>query len=262
MNSLVWVWMWIFSNVVQNGIKWICLCVFPSLVPHVVFCCYGCCLMCCLLCMIIFPVVVTCILHDLLQWLWLPFPTILPWVHSPLSSHWTTTVGPMGRDTKACEVSLFTSFLPCLCISILLCSSSLSTLTGFLSSTGIILHTGCLNSNVAGLGRPCPSGVVLICSNTMCTSLLVSEHFLIVCFMNFMQASTCPLPRLWYNDDTAYSMFRLLQKLLNFSETKLLPASDINLHSIPYSANTIFTVVMRFSADNPCILFITRNLLW
>ena len=41
-NSLVWIWMWIFSNVVWNGLKWICFCVFPSLVPHVMFHCYGC----------------------------------------------------------------------------------------------------------------------------------------------------------------------------------------------------------------------------
>ena len=31
-----------FLNVVQNGIEWICFCVLPSLVVHVVFCCYGC----------------------------------------------------------------------------------------------------------------------------------------------------------------------------------------------------------------------------
>ena len=33
-----------FSNMVQNDIEWICLCdcVFPSLVVHVVFCCYRC----------------------------------------------------------------------------------------------------------------------------------------------------------------------------------------------------------------------------
>ena len=79
--------------------------------------------------------------------------------------------------------------------------------------------------------------------------------------MNFMQSPNCPLLWWWYNDDTACSMLRLLQKLMNFSKTKkLLPASDINLHGIPYSANMIFTVMMRFSADNPSILICYDNL--
>ena len=51
-------------------------------------------------------------------------------------------------------------------------------------------------------------------------------------------------------------MLRLLQKLLNLSETKLLPVSDINLHGTLYSADITFTVVIRLSADNPSILFI------
>ena len=178
MNSLVWIWMWIFSNVVQNGIEWICLCVFPSLVAHVVFCCYSCWLDVLSVACDYSPCSGDCILYDLLWWLWSPFPTIVPWVHSPPSSHWTTTVDPMGIDTKICEVSLFGSFLPCRCVSCLWCLSSLSTLTGFPSNTGIIPHTGWLNSNITRLGRPCPSGVVLICSNAMCTSPPESEQFL------------------------------------------------------------------------------------
>ena len=79
----------------------------------------------------------------------------------------------------------------------------------------------------------------------MCISPPEFEHFFIVHLMNFMQASTCLLLWWWYDDDTACLMLRLLQKLLNFSETKLLPASDINLHGIPYVANTVITVVMR-----------------
>ena len=41
--------------------------------------------------------------------------------------------------------------------------------------------TGQFNSNVAGLERPCPRGMVLICSIAMCISPLESEHFFIVC---------------------------------------------------------------------------------
>ena len=58
--------MWIFSNMVQKGIEWICFCVFHSLVVHVVSAVIGVGLMCCLLHVIILPVVVTCMLYDLL----------------------------------------------------------------------------------------------------------------------------------------------------------------------------------------------------
>ena len=43
-----------------------------------------------------------------------------------------------------------------------------------------------------------------------------------------------------------------LQKCLNFSETQLVPASDISLRGIPYSANIADTALMRCSADSPC----------
>ena len=46
--------------------------------------------------------------------------------------------------------------------------------------------------NVAGLGRPCASSVVLICS--MCMSFLELTHFFIAHFIYLMHASTCPLP--------------------------------------------------------------------
>ena len=51
-------------------------------------------------------------------------------------------------------------------------------------------------------------------------------------------------------DDTDCSILIDLQKHLNFSETKLVPVSDISLHGIPYSANMADTVFMRCSTDN------------
>ena len=122
--------------------------------------------------------------------------------------------------------------LPCMCISFLWCSSSSSILTGFLFITGIILCIRWLNSNVAELGDLAP--VVWFWFVVM---PYVHHHWslsiFIVCLMNIMQASTCLVLWWWYNDDTAWSMLSLQQKLQNFSETKLLPASDINLHDIP-----------------------------
>ena len=88
----------------------------------------------------------------------------------------------------------------------------------------------------------------------MCISPLESEHIYSAINKSYagfyLSAALVVL-----QNDAASSMLRVLQKLLNFSETKLLPASDINL------AGMIFTVAMRFSADNPSIVFITRNLL-
>ena len=126
--------------------------------------------MCCLVCIIILPVLVTCILYDLLWWLWSPLPITVPWIHRPLSFCWTATVDPTGIDIKIFEVSLFQLFLPCLCIKFLWCSSSLSMMIGFLSIRGIMPHTERLNKNVAGLGSHWLSGMILICSNAMCIS--------------------------------------------------------------------------------------------
>ena len=47
----------------------------------------------------------------------------------------------------------------------------------FCLKIGMIPHTGWLNSNVAGLSKPCPSGIVLICNNAMLISPLESVHF-------------------------------------------------------------------------------------
>ena len=51
--------------------------------------------MCLLFLMITYPVFVMHIVYDLLC-LGSPFSTIVPWVHGPPSSHWTTPVDPIG----------------------------------------------------------------------------------------------------------------------------------------------------------------------
>ena len=154
----------------------VCLCVF-NLVVYVFFCCYWCQLdllsvmsnyfPCCCNLYVIWPVVMIVV----------ALPNDHPWDHGPPSSHWTTTVDPMGIDAKTCEVSLFVWFLPCQWINFIWCSSSLSMLTGFLSITGITPCTRWLNSSVARLGIPYPSGVVWICSNAMWMSPPESVHF-------------------------------------------------------------------------------------
>ena len=55
-------------------------------------------------------------------------------------------------------------------------------------------HIGWLNSSVAGLGGHGSNGIFLICSRATCTSSLVSIHFFLVNFRNFIHAPTYPLP--------------------------------------------------------------------
>ena len=52
-----------------------------------------------------------------------------------------------------------------------------------------------------------------------------------------------------------------LQTCLNFSETKLVPASDISFCGIPYSVNIDDTALMRCSTDSPCSFLMIGNLL-
>ena len=49
-----------------------------------------------------------------------------------------------------------------------------------------------MNSIVAGLGSPFPIGVDCMCTKAKFTSVLVSKHFFMVHFANFMQGSTHP----------------------------------------------------------------------
>ena len=95
----------------------------------------------------------------------------------------------------------------------------------------------------------------------MFLSLPESVHFFNVYFMNFIQALTCPLLCWWYTDDIACSNLTDLQNCQNLSDTKLVPASDIILRGIPYSANIVFTIFIRLSAERPSSLLTTGNLL-
>ena len=171
-------------------------------------------------------------------------------------------IRPYEKRHKILEVYLSLSFLACLFNIALWCSSSLSTPTSDLSIIGIMPLIGRLNSIVAGVGSPCPSGVVHFCNMAMCESLVESKCFFSVGFINFMQASTCPLLWWWYGDKNACSMFRLFQKVLNLSETKLLPESDIIFLGIPYSAKIILHVNIRLSADRSLVFLLIENLLW
>ena len=122
-------------------------------------------------------------------------------------------------------------------------------------------QTCLLNSIVAGLGKSGPNGVVCICNKAIFMSLPDSAHFLNVCCINLIHASTCPLLWWWYANDTACSTLIVLQNCQNLSETKFVPASDIIFWGIPYSANIILTALVRFSADSPTNLLMMGNLL-
>ena len=56
-------------------------------------------------------------------------------------------------------------------------------------------------------------------------------------------------------------MFRLQQKVLNLSETKLPPESDIIFFGNLYSTKIILNVSMKLSADKSSVFLMTGNLL-
>ena len=205
------------------------------------------------------PLFVSWITYALPWWLWSPLPTTIPWVHGLPSSHWTATADPVGIVGNIGEISL--SFFLCLSTSLIWWSSLWSCYSGFWSTTGIMPQTCVLNIIVTRLGRPWPIGIVCTCNSAMFLSLPDLVHFLNVCFMNLMQALTCPLLWWWYATDAACSTLIDLQKHQNFSETKLVPASGISFHSIPYSVNIADTALMRCSADSPCNFLMIGNLL-
>ena len=215
--------------------------------------------MCCLFLEMHLPLFVSWITYDLPWWLWLPLPTTVQWVHGPPSSCWTATAHPVGIFENTGEVSL--SFFFCLSTNLMWWSSLQSCPIGFQSTTGIMPWTCLLNIIVIGLGSPWPIGIVCKCNSTMFLSLPDSVHFLNVCIINLMQALTCPLLWWWHVDDTACSMLIDLQKCLNFSETKFVPASDILFCGILYSANIAVTAMMRCSTDSPCSFLMIGNLL-
>ena len=55
-------------------------------------------------------------------------------------------------------------------------------------------------------------------------------------------------------------MLRLLQKVLNLSEMKLLPESDIILFGTPYSVKMILQINIRLTADRSLVFLTIRNL--
>ena len=161
----------------------------------------------------------------------------MPWVYGSLSFHWTASVDPIGIGKKFESIFVFIIF-------------GLSYYYHFMLFL-VIIYTNWWSFNYwhyasegasAGLRSPCPSGVICICNKAMCGSTLESKDFFSVCFTKFIHASTCLLLWWWLDNENACSMFRLLQMVLNLSEMKLPPESDIIFFGIPYSAKIILPV--------------------
>ena len=133
-------------------------------------------LICCLLCVIILPVLVTFVCSVVMIVTALVYYCPI----GPQSPMFLLNCysWPYGNRHKHFWSIIASVIFPCLCIKVLWCLSSLCILIGSLSITGIMPLTRWLNSSIAGLGRPCPSGVILICSIAMCISPPESEHFL------------------------------------------------------------------------------------
>ena len=173
--------------------------------------------------------VVSCIMYDIVVVM------VTPANYSPMSL-WSTIFSldhycwPYGNTRKYCWGIIFT--FCCLSMSLLWWSSSQSLMRGLQSSTGMMLQTCLLNINVARFSNPWPNGMVWIWRRAIFMSLPESAHFLNVHFMDFIQASTCPLLWWWYADDIACSTLIALQNWWNLSAVMLVPTSDIILQGI------------------------------
>ena len=78
-----------------------------------------------------------------------------------------------------------------------------------------------------------------------------------------MHASTCQLLSWWYDDENTCCMFRLQQNILNLSEIKLPPNSNIISFGKPYSEKKmILHVSIKLSADTFSIFLMTGNFQW
>ena len=196
---------------------------------------------------------------------WLFMMVVVAYAYYSPMSPWSTIFlldfysRPYGNIWKCyCSILLF---FCCLFMIFAWGSSSQSSMRGLQSITGMMPQTGLLNINVARLIKLWPNSVIQIWRSAMFMSLPESVHFLNVCFMNFMQASTWLLLWWWYAEDVACSILTNLQNWWNLSDAKLVPASNISLQSMPYLANIVFTTFIRLSADRPSSLLMTGNLL-
>ena len=71
--------------------------------------------------------------------------------------------------------------------------------------------------------------VDLILKGTRFIYFLVSIYFYVF-YINLIHAPAWPLLWWLYDDDTLYTMFKFRQNVLNVSEIKLVPVSDIFRH--------------------------------
>ena len=83
---------------------------------------------------------------------------------------------------------MFLIIFVCLSANALWYSSSLSVLISILFIIGMIPLVGQINSSVAGLGSPGPSGIIFICNKARCKLELSVMTFLSVCFTSLIHA--------------------------------------------------------------------------
>ena len=113
-------------------------------------------------------------------------------VHSPPSSHETATVDPAEKRKDFFKYHFPGYFYVDGPLRASLCTSSLSALIGAQLIWGKKPHNGLLNSIVAALESPAPTGVDCICHKARLISLLVSIHFFVY-LTYLMHASTSSL---------------------------------------------------------------------
>ena len=172
------------------------------------------------------PTFFTQIVHDHLLWSLPLGSTMTLCVHSPPFFCWTATLDPAEKPEGFLWVSSFSLYLLWWASRASYHASSLSMFIGALLVCGIRPQMGLLNSIMAGLGRPAPTGVDHICNKAKLVSQLISLLFLILCLTNLMHTSTWPL--LWWRYDNVmdYWMTSFLWNFLRVSDVKFILASD------------------------------------
>ena len=204
------------------------------------------------------PFVVSWIMYHLSWWLWWPVPTIIPWVHGLPFSHWTLQLTLWEYMQILVKHHCYFSAA---CLPVYCDGHHHSCLIGLWSKTGMMPWTCLLNINVARLGKSWPNGIVHICSRAIFISLPKWVHFFKCVFYKFDTGFDLSVTLMVISQWYCLLYIDCLTELLDLSDTKLVPASDIIFWGIPYLANIILTVLIRLSTDNPSNLLMTGNLL-
>ena len=106
---------------------------------------------------------------------------------------------------------------------------------------------------MAGLDNPCLVGVDLVCNKARLTPLLVSKHSFMVCFTNFMQASTCALLWWLYGNDSTWWISPYCRILGILLKSNLWQHQTLFLFGRSYPTKTSLLLLISWLTDSPSV---------